>query len=489
MQALLEDVDVIDVVGDRDVDVTSVTLDSRRVAPGALFACVPGERADGHNHAGAAVSAGAVALLVERPLGLGVSEARVASTRVAVGPVSAAFFGAPSRSLQCLGVTGTNGKTTTTYLLEAVARAAGERAGVVGTTGARVDGVMAPAELTTPEAPDLQALLAWMRDAGAGTVAVEVSSHALAQHRVDGTHFVAVCLTNLSHDHLDFHGDLDTYFEAKARLFSPTFAAAAALNLDDDHGRVLAGRTAASGMRVVTYGIEQADADVSGSDVEVTRDGTRFTLHDRVVGGSAVLEIGVPGRFNVSNTLAAAATARAADMEFDAIVRGLGAPLVVPGRLEPVAAGQPFTVLVDYAHTPDALAAALKTANEIAAGHRVIVVFGCGGDRDRDKREAMGRIAAAGADLVFVTSDNPRSEEPDAIAAEVLAGTVGGHAEVSADLDRSRAIRDALTVARAGDVVLVAGKGHEVTQTTGDTTTPFDDRAVAREQLRLLSWS
>jgi UDP-N-acetylmuramoyl-L-alanyl-D-glutamate--2,6-diaminopimelate ligase len=492
MQALLEDVDVLELVGDRDVEVTSVTHESRRVVPGALFACVPGARTDGHDHAGEAVAAGAVALLGERPLALGVTEAVVSNTRVALGPVAARFFGAPSGAMRCLGVTGTNGKTTTTYLLEAIARAAGERVGVVGTTGARVDGVVVPLEHTTPEAPDLQALLARMRDADVGVVAMEVSSHALAQHRVDGTHFAAVCFTNLSHDHLDFHGDVASYFGAKARLFSPAFAETAVVNLDDDHGRVLLSRAESSGLRVVTYAIDDGGADVRATDIEVQRDGTRFTLNDGIVGRSTSIESCLLGRFNVANAIAAAATARAIDIEFDAIERGLSGDLVVPGRLERVVGGQPFTLLVDYAHTPDALAQALAAARAIADGHRVIVVFGCGGDRDPGKRRDMGSVAASSSDLAFVTNDNPRSESPTEIAAEVLAGAAGAagaSAEVLVELDRRVAIRAALAAAKPGDVVLVAGKGHEATQTGIGTTIPFDDRLVALDEMRGLSWS
>jgi len=489
MQALLEDVDVLELFGDRDVEVTSVTHESRRVTPGSLFACVPGARTDGHDHAGEAVAAGAVALLGERPLALGVAEAIVPNTRVALGPVAARLFGGPSRAMRCVGITGTNGKTTTTYLVEAIARAAEERVGVVGTTGARIDGLAVPLEHTTPEAPDLQALLARMRDADVGVVAMEVSSHALAQHRVDGTHFVVACFTNLSHDHLDFHGDLASYFGAKSRLFSPAFTETAVVNLDDEHGRMLLLRAGSSGLRVVTYAIDDERADVRATDIAVHREGTEFTLRDGVVGCSAVIESSLLGRFNIANALAAAATARAIDIDFDAIVRGLGAEIVVPGRLESVLGGQPFTVLVDYAHTPDALAHALTAARTIAAGHRVILVFGCGGDRDRDKRSAMGSVAASRSDLVFVTSDNSRSESPEAIALEVLAGTERVGVDVLVELDRRAAIRAALAAATAGDVVLVAGKGHESTQTAMGMTIPFDDRVVVRDELRGLSWS
>jgi UDP-N-acetylmuramoyl-L-alanyl-D-glutamate--2,6-diaminopimelate ligase len=493
LQALLEDVDVLELVGDRDVDVTSVTHESRRVAPGALFACIPGARTDGHEHAAAAVSAGAVALLVERPLALGVSEARVASTRVALGPVAARFYGTPSRAMRCLGVTGTNGKTTTTYLLESIARAAGERVGVVGTTGARVDGDPVPLDHTTPEAPDLQALLARMRDAEVALVAMEVSSHALAHHRVDGTHFAVICFTNLSHDHLDFHGDLDSYFEAKARAFTSDFADAVVTNLDDEHGRELAGRARAAGLPVVTYGVDSSDADVRATDVVLDAAGSRFVLHDGVDGTSVPVVSHLLGAFNVSNALAAAATARVAGIGSDAIVAGLAAEVVVPGRLQPVDGGQPFTVLVDYAHTPDALEQALRAARAIAgsrsADGRVLVVFGCGGDRDPEKRAPMGRVAAAGADVTIVTNDNPRSEAPETIAAEVLTGAEGGSAEVSVELDRRAAIRRALAAAAPGDVVLLAGKGHETTQTAQGRSVPFDDRVVAREELGVRSWS
>jgi UDP-N-acetylmuramoyl-L-alanyl-D-glutamate--2,6-diaminopimelate ligase len=489
MQALLEDVDVLALVGDRDVEVTSVTHESGRVAPGALFACLAGARTDGHDHAPAAVAAGAVALLVERPLALGVTEARVPSTRAALGPVAARFFGMPSHAMRCLGITGTNGKTTTTYLLESIARAADLRVGLIGTTGARIDGVAVPLEHTTPEATELQSLLAQMRDADVALVAMEVSSHALAQHRVDGTRFTAACFTNLSHDHLDFHGSLESYFATKARLFTPELTDTAVVNLDDDRGSMLLASALGAGLPVVTYGIDRPDADVHATDVVVERRGTRFVLHDGGSGRSVAIESPLLGRFNVSNALAAAATARAASIELDAIARGLVDDLVVPGRLEQVVAGQPFSVLVDYAHTPDALAHALGAARAIAGDRRVIVVFGCGGERDREKRAEMGRIAASAADLALVTNDNPRSESPEQIAAEVREGTVGGSAEVVVELDRRRAIHAALSSARTGDVVLVAGKGHETTQTTRGATIAFDDRIVAREALEGLSWS
>jgi UDP-N-acetylmuramoyl-L-alanyl-D-glutamate--2,6-diaminopimelate ligase len=488
MQALLADVEVTRLLGDPGVDVEAVTHDSRRVGRGAMFACIVGERADGHEYAGEAVDAGAVALLVERPLGLPVTEAEVPSVRAALGPVAARFHGDPSASLQCLGVTGTNGKTTTTYLLEAIARAAGQRVGLIGTTGARIDGQSLSLEHTTPEASELQALLARMRDAGAATVAMEVSSHALAQHRVDGTHFAAACFTNLSHDHLDFHGDVETYFEAKARLFDPAFTSVAAVNVDGVHGRRLAERSLRTGIDVITYSADGHEADVSARDVSLDVTGTTFTLVDTRVARVAEVRCALLGRHNVANALGAAATARAIDVPFDHVVAGLGTVELVPGRLERVDAGQPFVVLVDYAHTPDALDHALRAARDLARTHRVTVVVGCGGDRDHSKRPAMGEVASCAADIAIITSDNPRSERASDIADQMVAGAIGD-ARLLIELDRRAAIRASFVAAEPGDVVVIAGKGHETGQTAGEITVPFDDRTVAREELGAGPWS
>ncbi len=485
LRALLAHIDAVRVDGDPAVDVTSITHDSREVAVGALFACIRGEHADGHDHAEAAVAGGAVALLAERALGLGVTEVVVGSTRAALGPIAAAFHDHPSAGLRCLGVTGTNGKTTVCHLLERVAVAAGERAGVIGTTGARIDGNEVALAHTTPEADALQALLARMRDASVTTIAMEVSSHALAQHRVDGTQFAAVCFTNLSHDHLDYHGDLDAYFEAKALLFTGAFSATAAVNVDDPHGRGLAERASAAGLDVIEWSSTREGAAVHARDIEIDARGTRFTLVDRRAGAQAHVESRLVGRHNVANQLAAAATARGAGMPFDAVVAGLEALDRVPGRLEPVDAGQPFAVFVDYAHTPDALDHAIGAARGVAGPHRVLVVFGCGGDRDRSKRPLMGRVASSAADVAYLTSDNPRSERAADIADEVLEGVVDG-ADVTVELDRRAAIGAALRSASAGDVVLIAGKGHETGQTSDGITIPFDDRVVAREELEAM---
>jgi UDP-N-acetylmuramoyl-L-alanyl-D-glutamate--2,6-diaminopimelate ligase len=449
----------VDPGADLSAAIAAVHYDSRLVTPGSLFACLRGGSTDGHDHAPEAVDRGAVALLCERPLGLGVPELVVEDARAALGPIAARFHGDPSQSLAVVGVTGTNGKTTTVHLLHAIFEAAGRRCGVIGTlTGTR----------TTPEAPDLQALLAAWRDEGADAVAMEVSSHALALHRVDGTRFRAVGFTNLSQDHLDFHGDLESYFLAKARLFTPHLADAAVVDADDVWGaRLVASATIPT--------VELHPNAVEG--LELGLDVTRFTWRGHRV------ELPLAGRFNVANALVAAHLALALDVEEAAVVEGLRAAEHVPGRFEVVDAGQPFAVVVDYAHTPDGLERALAAAREVTPG-RVIVVFGCGGDRDRAKRPLMGAAAQAGADLVVITSDNPRGEDPEAIIGEVVAGVEAdalARGRVRVVTERRAAIAEALAAARDDDVVIIAGKGHETVQVIGAAERPFDDRAVAAE--------
>lgn len=485
---LLEAIEVLELQGNATIEVTSLEHDSARVEPGACFACIPGRRTDGHLHAPAAVAAGAVALLVERPLGLGVAEAQVSSVRAALGPTASKLAGDPSRSMRCLGVTGTNGKTTTTFLVESIVRAAGERVGVIGTIGARLHDETISIDHTTPEATRLQALLAHMRDASVSTVVLEVSSHALAQRRVDGTWFAAVGFTNLSHDHLDYHGSFERYFEAKASLFDPARAGAAASNVDDPFGEEIARRCRRVGLPLVAYGTGP-DSDLLAEQVELATDRTTFVLADRRTGARAGVALSLLGACNVSNALGAAATALAGGFPFEAVVAGLSAPLVVPGRLEAVQSDLPFTVLVDFAHTPAALTAALNAARVVAGEHRVLLVFGCGGDRDRAKRPLMGEAAAADADVVVLTSDNPRSEDPRSIVDAVLEGAGSALVPAIVELDRRSALRIAFSSARPGDVVLVAGKGHEQGQTIGNVMVPFDDRAVAREELEALACS
>jgi UDP-N-acetylmuramoyl-L-alanyl-D-glutamate--2,6-diaminopimelate ligase len=442
------------------VTITGVTHDSRRVEPGALFCCVPGATADGHRFAAEAAERGAAALLVEHRLPLPLPQLEVAAARPAMAVLAATFWGHPSRRLSLYGVTGTNGKTTVTHFLGRILEAAGRRAEVIGTLSA---------ERTTPEATDLQAQLAGYADDGVEAVAMEVSSHALALHRVDQVWFGMAVFTNLTRDHLDFHPTMEAYFAAKARLFEPARAARAVVNLDDPRGRLL--RDSAL---IPTVGFELADA----TDVELRPDGTRFRWRDRTVA------LQLAGRHNVANALAAATAAAESGIALDAIVAGLGALDRVPGRFDPVEAGQPFAVLVDYAHTPDALERVLGSARELVGpGGRVLVVFGCGGDRDRTKRAPMGEIASRFADLSVITTDNPRRESADDIARQVRAGAVSG-AEVEMEPDRSAAFALAFDRARPGDVVVLAGKGHERSQVFADHVADFDDRA---EAVRLLT--
>jgi UDP-N-acetylmuramoyl-L-alanyl-D-glutamate--2,6-diaminopimelate ligase len=460
---LLDGIAVVDLRGDGDVTVTSVTHDSRQVRPGALFCCVAGRVTDGHVHAPAAVLAGAVALLCERPLDLGVAEVVVADARAAMGPVAATFHGRPSDALDVVGVTGTNGKTTTTLLLQAILEADGRPTGVIGTlSGAR----------TTPEATDLQARLAELRDSGSVAVAMEVSSHALALDRVAGTRFRVAVFTNLSQDHLDFHSTMEDYFAAKALLFEPEVTDVAVVNADDPHGLLL---QQAAHVPTRAYSLVDVDDLVVGA----TSSTGRWRGH--------ALRVPLGGEFNVANALAALTAAAELGVDVRTALEGLASAPPVPGRFETVDAGQPFRLVVDFAHTPDGIEQVLRAARGVAGDGRVIVVFGAGGDKDREKRPMMGEAAARLADIVVVTSDNPRSEDPQSIADAVVAGTAGGGASVRVELDRRAAISSAVAEARPGDVVVVAGKGHETTQTIGDRVLPFDDRAVAREVLDSLS--
>ena len=444
--------------GPDDVEVTGLALDSRQISPGTLFCAVPGAVTDGHDHAAAAVAAGAVAILCERPLDLGVPELRVASVRAAMGPLASALHGDPSSHLEVVGVTGTNGKTTITQLLKAVLDAAGHPCDVIGTlTGVR----------TTPEAPELQAQLAASAARGRQAVTLEVSSHSLVQHRVDGTRFRVVAFTNLSHDHLDFHGSMEAYFQAKARLFEPDLADRAVVCVDDAHGRLL--RDAAQ-VPTVGYSIDDA------TEVAFDAAGTSFTWR------GVAMRTGLAGRFNLANAIGAATIAAELGLAPEAIAAGLAAAGPVAGRFELVDRGQPYLVVVDYAHTPDGLVQVLGAARELAATGRVLVVFGCGGDRDAAKRPLMGEAAAAGADVVIVTSDNPRSEDPHAIIEAVLHGFPADATPII-EPDRRAAIARAVALAAPGDVLVIAGKGHETTQTIGATVLPFDDRTVVAEAI------
>jgi len=458
------------------VDVLDLAYDARAVTRGALFFCVPGRRADGHDFAAEAVAAGAAALVVERPLDLAVPQLVVENARAAMAAAAGEFFGHPSRTLTLAGVTGTNGKTTTTFLLFAVLAAAGLRPGLLGTVEVRIGGERRPAVRTTPEAIDLQRVLREMLDAGDRSCAIEATSHGSELGRLAGTRFAALVFTNLSQDHLDLHGTMERYFDAKRRLFVEGVPPAAAVNIGDAYGRRLAEELRELDRApLLTFALD-GDADVKPEGLELSARGARFA--------ATGIELATPllGRFNVENVLGTVAAARLLGLPVDAISKGVASVRGVPGRFEPVDEGQPFLVVVDYAHTPDSLETALRTARDLAEG-RIICVFGCGGDRDRTKRPLMGRAASEGSDVAIVTSDNPRSEDPDAIIRDVLEGVSG---EMEVEPDRALAIARSVELAGLGDFVLIAGKGHEQGQEAGGRTIPFDDREVARDALRRL---
>ncbi|WP_448640007.1 UDP-N-acetylmuramoyl-L-alanyl-D-glutamate--2,6-diaminopimelate ligase [Geodermatophilus sp. URMC 63] len=474
------------VQGDPATAVRGVTLASPEVRPGDLYAALPGARTHGARFAADAAARGAVAVLTdpagrEQAAATGLPVCVTGDPRGVLGAVAARVYGEPAARLPVIGITGTNGKTTTAYLVEAGLAAAGRATGLIGTvqtrTRARGTETAFPSVRTTPEAPVLHALLATMAESGVDGVVMEVSSHALVQGRVGGVPFAAAGFTNLSQDHLDFHGTLEDYFQAKALLFDGR-AAREVVVVDDEHGRRLAGMR---GGHAVTASAEGAPADWTATDVTQTPDGgSAFTLTGP--GGTWPARVRLPGRFNVTNAVLAAALLDAVGVPVDAALEGIAAT-VVPGRMEPVDAGQPFTAVVDYAHTPDAVATALAALRSATRG-RLITVLGCGGDRDPGKRPAMGAAAAAGSDLLVVTDDNPRSEDPAAIRAAMVAGVPadrrGSVEEVG---DRRAAIARAVALARPGDTVLVAGKGHETGQEVAGTVTPFDDRAVLREAI------
>lgn len=458
------------------IEVSGLAFDHRRVRPGTLFFCVPGLRADGHDFAADAVAAGALALVVQRPLDVAAPQVQVHDVRAAMAQAAARFYGDPSARLSVVGVTGTNGKTTTAFLVRSLLAGAGIGCGLLGTVKSVVGGLEQAMVRTTPEAIELHALLAAMVAAGDRACAMEVSSHALELKRVAGVRFAATIFTNLTQDHLDFHPSMEGYFQAKRKLFADRDAEPETriLNLDDAYGRRLAEELPGA----TTFGLD-SPADYRATDVSSSPTGSRWTLHapDGVVAMTSPL----PGRFNVSNVLAAIAAGRLLGVPLTTLVRGVADFGAVPGRFEPVDEGQDFAVLVDYAHTPDSLANVLRAARELSA-HRVVVVFGCGGDRDRGKRPQMGRIAADHADIAVVTSDNPRSEDPAAILREIMAGAPG---ELTPELNRRAAIGAAIALAASGDVVVIAGKGHESGQELADgRKEPFDDVAEARAALR-----
>ena len=464
--------------------VTGVAYDSRAVMPGQVFVALKGQHADGTSFVRQAIERGAAAIVSEQPApdGVRVPWTVVGDARLALAVLAAAFYREPSREMRVIGITGTNGKTTTAYLLASIFEAAGVRCGILGTVAYRIGDEVREATRTTPEAPDVQALLREMVDRHCGVCAMEVSSHALSLRRVDGITFSAGIFTNLTRDHLDFHEDMDSYFRAKRRLFEMLPAGAPSLlNMDDPRGPSLV----EVGGRPVTYAINRP-ADVTPGPLSFSLEGLSFDV--RTPRGTLHVTSKLVGRPNVYNILAAVSTATALDVPFDAIERGLKSLEGVPGRFQVVSdAKDEVTVVVDYAHTDDALRNLLETARPLAAG-RLITVFGCGGDRDRTKRPLMGAVAGRLSDLIVITSDNPRSEDPHRIIEEVQRGITSDTRRDRAQgplaiVDRRAAIAKAIELARPGDVVLVAGKGHEKYQVIGDRVLPFDDVAVAREAL------
>ncbi len=508
LATLLEEIDVDGVSGPTDREVSGLCYDSRRVSPGAVFFGLAGVREDGGRYARQALAAGAAAVVVGRGSAIaGQTVVEVAEPRRALAQAAARFHGHPERALRIVGITGTNGKTTTTWMLESVFRAAGWRAGVIGTTGVRLGDEQRPSALTTPESLELFGLLGEMVERGVVGVAIEVSSHALVQRRAFGLGCEVVVFTNLSHDHLDYHGTMERYLDAKLMLFDGRNGRAAArafaiVNADDVGAGAVFAAAERGGLRVLRYGMGLAQTTPAAApalDVSVERvtpgvGGLALQLWAEIPkdlrggaagagGGEIPVRLPLLGRHNAANAAAAFTAALALRIPIEAIVCGLETMPAVPGRLERVDEGQQFMVVVDYAHTPDALECALAACHEHGRG-RVLLVFGCGGDRDRGKRPVMGRVAAAGSDLAWVTNDNPRGEDPAAIAAQIVSGAPQGGLTV--ELERRLAIAKAIAAARPGDIVLIAGKGHETTQTIGARVLPFDDRTVAREALSAL---
>jgi len=476
LDALIRALAPADVIGGRPVEILDLAHDTRSVREGTLFFCIPGATRDGHELVPEAVAAGAVALVVERRVDAAVPQLVVESVRASMAVAAATFFGDPTETLTVAGVTGTNGKSTTSYLLRSILEADGRSTGLVGTVEWIVGGECRPAPHTTPEAIELQRLFREMLDARNVAAAIEASSHGSHFRRLDRVRFDALVFTNLTQEHLDLHGDMEAYFQAKRKLFTSVTAPPAAVNVGDAFGRRLADELgAAHRAPLVTFGL-RPEAEVRADGLALGPHGSRFT--------AAAMEIRtrLPGVFNVENALGAVAAALLLDVDEDAIVAGIDAVTGVPGRFEAVDEGQDFAVVVDYAHKPDALAAVLRAARPLGDG-RLTVVFGAGGDRDRTKRPEMGRVARALADSVIVTSDNPRSEDPLEIIGEVL---LGAGTDVEVDPERRSAIEAAIARAGEGDVVVIAGKGHEQGQEIAGVVHPFDDREVARAALRRL---
>ncbi|MCJ7686587.1 MAG: UDP-N-acetylmuramoyl-L-alanyl-D-glutamate--2,6-diaminopimelate ligase [Desulfobacteraceae bacterium] len=486
LNQLIDGMEIVDFQGDPDLEITHISYDSRAIGPGALFVALKGHAQDGHHFIGASISKGALAVVSELPLRPrafpnknGVAMIQVPDSREALSRLAVRFFDSPFKQMNLIGITGTNGKTTTSYLLESILVAAGRKPGVIGTINYRFPGHVREAPVTTPESLDLMQILREMADSAVSDVVMEVSSHSLDQGRVRGCPFRVAILTNISRDHLDYHRSMEAYFEAKALLFKSLAEqgdgdpARAVINADDPRGKELIKLTDA---QVMTYGMGK-ECDVRAEDVNVSRAG----LTAKLITPKGEAEIGsaLIGEFDIHNIMAAAAGALSMGIDLKSICSGLRLPKGVPGRLEQVRNKRALALVVDYAHTPDALLKALGAVKLLTEG-RVLTVFGCGGDRDKGKRKAMGRVAGLQSDMVFITSDNPRTEDPGAIAAQIEEGVIeSGLKDYILDLDRENAIQRAVKMAHNGDLVLIAGKGHETYQITGKEKKAFDDRVVA----------
>ncbi|MDK2820674.1 MAG: UDP-N-acetylmuramoyl-L-alanyl-D-glutamate--2,6-diaminopimelate ligase [Clostridia bacterium] len=490
LEELIVPLNVINRGGNQQISLSGLHYDSRQVKEGYLFVAIKGYKTDGHLFIDDALKRGAVAVVIEQEVDLpgGTSWVQVSNSRRVLGHLAARFFGYPGQELRIIGVTGTNGKTTTTNLIQTVLEASGRSTGLIGTIGNRLGGKTLPSERTTPESLDLQLLLRQIVDLKGQATVMEVSSHALALHRLEGTEFDVAVFTNLTQDHLDFHQNMEDYFKSKASLFEKLNEGKkegkyAIINADDPYGKRLVDLTS---VPVVTYGCSPT-CQIHATDIELKADGSSC----RVIWpkGEIKLELKLTGRFNIYNALAAFAVALQEGIDPMNAAKALESVKGVPGRLEQVNRGQPFTVLVDYAHTPDGLENVLEVARQVKTG-KLISVFGCGGDRDKGKRPLMGQVAAKLSDFSIITSDNPRSEDPEAIIEDIIPGikAING-AKYQIVVDRRQAIATALNIAKPGDIVVIAGKGHETYQIVKNKTLPFDDRKVVREELERLGYT
>jgi UDP-N-acetylmuramoyl-L-alanyl-D-glutamate--2,6-diaminopimelate ligase len=494
LSELLEGVETLAVTGPDGAEIRGVTYDSRKVAPGSLFFALRGAKADGNRFIEDALARGAAAIASESlrpndaPSHLVWIHLALGTERRALATVSANFFNHPAAALKLVGITGTNGKTTTSFLVDSILRAAGQITGLIGTTGYRIPSGERYATNTTPESLDVQEMFAAVRDAGGSSFVLEASSHALAMDRLWGCHFAAAVFTNLTHDHMNFHQTFDNYFAAKRRLFEGTGAGApdnSIVNIDDPWGQRLNDQLVKSGRRTMTYGLGPG-AQITARKFPLAFSGLDFAAHTPA--GNVAVRSPLVGRVNVYNILAAIGAALALNIPIPAIEKGIHQLENVPGRFELVDEGQPFHVAVDYAHADDAIRNLLKSARELNPSGRVLLLFGAGGERDRTTRPLMGEAAGANSDLVFLTSDNPRTEDPLRIINDVVVGLQKVNANYRIELDREKALELILTEARAGDLVLLAGKGHENTQILRDRTFEFDDRKMARKVLRSLGY-